>query len=182
MGDSRANLDVFLALRRELVNYASTITGDRVQAEDIVQEAYIRFMPREAASASSIQQPGAYLYRIVRNLALDLIRSRAREQEQQQMPPDWLIPAALSDPAEACRQQMALERLADALQALPEASRRAVEMHRFGGCTLVQIAAALQMSLTSAHRLLRDALVRLARELADHHDAEPAPGGSARDD
>lgn len=69
MAGSANDLDVFLGLRRELVNYANGITGDRMQAEDVVQEAYIRLI---AGRGEPIEQPVAYAYRVVRNLALDL--------------------------------------------------------------------------------------------------------------
>lgn len=164
MAGSANDLEVFLGLRRELINYANGITGDRMQAEDIVQEAYIRLI---AGRGEPIEQPVAYAYRVVRNLALDLIRSRAREQARQISPPDWLLPMELDDPADTFQHGMALERLAQALDAMPQASRRALEMHRFGGYTLAQIAEQLGVSVTSAHRLLRDALVRLARVFAE---------------
>lgn len=177
MAQFSSHLDVFLTLRRELVAYASKIIGDRVQAEDIVQEAYIRFIPGKAPEQGNVEQPTAYLYRIVRNLALDLKRSRSREQAQQSAPPAWVLPSHVSDPADICQHSMALDRLALALQAMPEASRTAVEMHRFGGCTLAQIAERLGISLTSAHRLLREALVNLAREL-EGPDEPPTPASS----
>ncbi|MDO7929280.1 sigma-70 family RNA polymerase sigma factor [Pseudomonas sp. KFB-139] len=174
MTDSSGHLYTFLGIRQELVSYAAKITGDRMQAEDIVQEAWIRFIPQQASAKTAIEQPAAYLYRIVRNLALDLIRSRSREQAHQVSPPAWLLPAHISDPAELCQHNMTLERLSRALEAMPENSRRALEMHRFGGCTLAEIAEHLNVSLTTAHRLLRDALVRLAREVDNPDDGEGA--------
>ncbi|MGE7990537.1 RNA polymerase sigma factor [Pseudomonas sp. NPDC089554] len=168
MADASTQLQVFLGVRRELVSYASTITGDRAQAEDIVQEAWIRFTP-----AAAVEQPVAYLYRIVRNLALDLKRSRSREQAHQASAPAWLHPGHTADPADSCQHSMLLDRLSDTLQAMPEASRLALEMHRFGGCTLAQIAQRLGVSLSTAHRLLRDALARLAQEV-DEPDADGA--------
>lgn len=173
MSDSSTHLNLFLATRRELVSYAAKITGDRIQAEDIVQEAWLRFSPAKAGTRSTIEQPVAYLYRIVRNLALDLKRSRSREQDHSAAPPLWLLPTTVNDPAETCQHSMALERLADALQALPDNSRKALELHRFGGCTLAEIAGQLGVSLTTAHRLLREALLALARVM-DDQDAEQA--------
>jgi RNA polymerase sigma-70 factor (ECF subfamily) len=55
------------------------------------------------------------------------------------------------------------------LQALPDNSRKALELHRFGGFTLAEIAGQLGVSLTTAHRLLREALLALARVM-DHQD------------
>lgn len=161
------HLQLFLGIRRELVSYAAKITGSPAHAEDLVQEAWIRFLPCHGAAAPAIEQPVAYLYRIVRNLALDLKRSHVREQAQYQAPPAWLLPGRESDPADICQHSMTLDRVAKALQSMPQTSRRALEMHRFGGCTLAQIAEALGVSLTTAHRLLRDALMRLAREIDD---------------
>ncbi|MFJ4142702.1 RNA polymerase sigma factor [Pseudomonas sp. NPDC089734] len=172
MTDSSAHLYTFLGIRQELVSYAARITGDRMQAEDIVQEAWIRFAPQQASTRTTIEQPSAYLYRIVRNLALDLIRSRSREQAHQVSPTGWLQPVHINDPADLCQHSMTLDRLSGVLEAMPENSRRALEMHRFGGCTLAQIAEQLGVSLTTAHRLLRDALVRLAREVDDPDDLD----------
>jgi RNA polymerase sigma-70 factor (ECF subfamily) len=169
---SLQHLNVFLALRRELINYASKIVDDRAQAEDIVQEAYIRFVPDGAAKAALVEQPAAYLYRIVRNLALDLKRNRLREQNHHAVPPTWLMPSTVSgDPADECQHSMTLDRLASALEEMPEDARLALEMHRFGGCTLAQIAERLGVSLTTAHRLLRQALMRLAQEMDDPEEA-----------
>lgn len=60
--------DLYLAHRGELLDYASKIVGDRSQAEDVVQEAYLRFDP--AAAERSLSAPLSYLFRIVRNLSL----------------------------------------------------------------------------------------------------------------
>jgi RNA polymerase sigma-70 factor (ECF subfamily) len=172
MTEPTAHLHLFLGVRRELVSYAAKITGDHTQAEDVVQEAWIRFIPNQAASAPAIDQPVAYLYRIVRNLALDLKRNRLRAQTHEAAPPVWLLPTHGSDPADMCQHSMTLDRVSNALQALPEASRRALELHRFGGCTLAEIARQLDVSLTTAHRLLRDALVKLAREVDEPDDSD----------
>jgi RNA polymerase sigma-70 factor (ECF subfamily) len=172
MSDSSSHLHLFLAVRRELVSYAAKITGDRIQAEDIVQEAWIRFSPLKAQARPVVDQPVAYLYRIVRNLALDLQRSRSREHAHTASPPLWLLPTTINDPAETCQHSMALERLSDALRALPDKNRKALELHRFGGCTLAEIASQLGVSLTTAHRLLRDALLALARVMDDQEDPQ----------
>ncbi|UQY36146.1 sigma-70 family RNA polymerase sigma factor [Pseudomonas fulva] len=165
MNDSAEKLDIFLSCRRALVNYAAQITQDRDRAEDVVQEAYLRLHPLQRPELQAIEQPVAYLYRVVRNLALDMRLSEAREQRRHATPPDWLLPTMAASPEEACLHSDELEQLATALADLPEQSRRALEMHRLGGKTLAQIAEQLGVSLATAHRLVRDALVRLARAL-----------------
>src|SRR5687768_2183785 len=94
--DNNANLELFLRHRGALVEYATPLVGDRARAEDIVQDAYLRFAPRETEAGDGIKaitQPLGYLYRVVRNLALDLGRRRKSEQAIVKEPAWWLIPA-----------------------------------------------------------------------------------------
>lgn len=80
MIDPQHKLELYLAHRHELVDYATSLSGARSNAEDIVQEAWLRFSsPR---SAQELENPLGYLYRIVRNLTLDLARRSASESKE----------------------------------------------------------------------------------------------------
>lgn len=74
-------LDLYLLHRLALVDYAASLLSCRAQAEDVVQEAWLRFSSRDSVDAV-IEQPVGYLYRIVRNLAFDLSRRDATERRQ----------------------------------------------------------------------------------------------------
>lgn len=158
-------LDLYIAHRAALIDYASSISGGRCQAEDVVQEAWLRF--DGGPQHTHMRNPVSYLYRIVRNLALDLTRRRANEQQ-----PDSAFmfnEIAVSTPspeAQICDQD-SLQVIADALAELPERTRIAFEMHRFGDYTLQQIAQHLGISLGQAHKLVRDALSHCAKRLGD---------------
>lgn len=159
-------LDLFLAHRSALVDYATPIVGDRSRAEDVVQEAFIRFVPPSHAGEPELKQPLAYLYRIVRNIALDRSRRRAMEQRRSRGEPAWwMIPLMPRTPEQELQHRQALESVEAALAVLPPDARLAVEMHRFGGFTLAEIASRLGVSVPTVHRLIRDAMVRIAGEL-----------------
>ncbi|MPZ30789.1 MAG: hypothetical protein GEV13_07290 [Rhodospirillales bacterium] len=68
----KQDVELYVAHRRALLTYANRIVRDPGRAEDVVQEAFLRL--RTAAAANLLDEPVAYLYRIVRNLALDLQR------------------------------------------------------------------------------------------------------------
>ncbi len=72
--------ETYVAYRAELVRYATPILGSREDAEDVVQEAFVRFVPEAAQSPSRLK---SYLYRIVRNLAFDARRRRRLESRGQ---------------------------------------------------------------------------------------------------
>ncbi len=158
-------LQLYLTHRRALVDYATPIVGDRMRAEDVVQEAFIRFTPAEPAGPQ-VEQPVSYLYRIVRNLALDWSRrSRAEQHRNADARPWWTAPAAPRTPEQELIHRRDLVRIADILAGLSPQARTAVEMHRFGGHTLQEVADHLGISVATAHRLVRDALLRIARDL-----------------
>ncbi|WP_081774722.1 sigma factor [Acetobacter okinawensis] len=64
--------------RSELLKYATAITGDRQQAEDILQDEWLRCTA--AAVSEQIREPIRFLFRVVRNLALDYRRRRTYEK------------------------------------------------------------------------------------------------------
>lgn len=151
-------LNLYLAHRPALVDYATHIIGCRARAEDIVQDAWLRF-GGQLEESLAIHNPVAYLYRIVRNLAYDLSRRLATERRQPDGH-DALADIAASDagPEQQAASQDELQALTEALGELPERTRQAFEMHRLGGFTLHQIADTLKVSPSLVHQLVHDAL------------------------
>jgi RNA polymerase sigma-70 factor (ECF subfamily) len=76
-----------------------------------------------------------------------------------------MIPPAGRTPEQESAHRQDVERVRAVLAGLPADQRRAVEMHRFGGFTLTEIADELGVSVATVHRLVRDALVRIAAQL-----------------
>ncbi|MCQ6263496.1 sigma-70 family RNA polymerase sigma factor [Alcanivorax sp. MM125-6] len=165
-------LRVYLEHRAALINYATPLTGSRATAEEVVQDAWLRF-----ANASTPRQPAQYLYRIVRNLAMDLTRRLTLEnryrQEQGEVSQGWMAPGALPEPERSLINDEQLGEVARAMAALPETTRRALEMHRLGGARLQDIADALGISTSSAQRLVHQGMVRVALHLDRANQSEP---------
>lgn len=161
-------LDIFLTHQAALIDYAAHIVGCRSRAEDVVQEAFIRF----SAGDGRIASPAQYLFRIVRNLALDWARRAAHETWPADTEMERMA-AATPSPEHATQYRHELRLVAEALADLPERTRIAFEMHRLGGHTLQSVAAALGISTALAHILVHQAVTRCAERLGDI--ASPAP-------
>jgi RNA polymerase sigma-70 factor (ECF subfamily) len=158
-------LQLYLAHRPALVDYAAPIVGCRARAEDVVQEAWLRF---SSQAVEDIRHPASYLYRIVRNLALDQTRRTATEKAQPGG--DEILaelPASTASPEQAVSQQSELSAISRALEELPLRTRTAFEMHRLGGHTLQQVANHLNISVSLVHQLVRDALNHCLAQLED---------------
>lgn len=160
MNDPRT-LDLYLTFRSTLVDYATPIVGDRAGAEDVVQDAYLR-LDLAAEPALAAESPVGYLFRIVRNLALDRVRRRGMEARHQDAAASRSAVADTRTPEDVIRWQADLRTAGEALAAMPDPMRRAFVMHRLDGRRLQDIADALDVSVATAHRLVRQAVVRLA--------------------
>lgn len=161
-----STLTLYMEHRGELLNYASGIIGDRARAEDVVQEAYIRFS--EAAARRLFDEPVGYLYRIVHNLAFDGVRRsslegrymrRGAEQVAAEVPEERPSPEAES----IARQE--LDHVRVAMAELPQRTRLALEMHRLGGLKLKEIAERLGISTSMAQVLVIEGVRHCQRSL-----------------
>ncbi|MBC3413150.1 sigma-70 family RNA polymerase sigma factor [Pseudomonas sp. SWRI51] len=159
-------LQLYLAHRPALVDYAAPIVGCRARAEDVVQEAWLRFSGQ--ALQADIRHPASYLYRIVRNLALDHTRRTATEKTQPGSEEILAeLPASTASPEHTVSQQNELSAISRALEELPLRTRTAFEMHRLGGYTLQHVATHLDISVSLVHQLVRDALRHCMERLED---------------
>ncbi|MEE4450830.1 RNA polymerase sigma factor [Novosphingobium resinovorum] len=168
-------MDELFRHRAALVCYARPIVRDRAEAEDVVQEAFLRLAgssdrSRDGAARAEVRNPLSYLYRIVRNIALDKVRRDRIERREEEAPQWWMLPPQAPSPEdEAARAQM-IERIEHVLGEMEPRMRLALEMNRFEGFTLQEIAQRLGVSVATVHRLVRDALTRVALMLGEDEE------------
>lgn len=88
----------FVPERPRLLRLAYRMLGSLAEAEDIVQEAYLRW---HAADRTSVRVPAAFLARTVTRLAIDALR-RARTRREAYpgpwLPEPWIEPTDGADP------------------------------------------------------------------------------------
>lgn len=95
-----AAVEDFEALRPHLLAVAYRLTGMFADAEDIVQDAWLRFA---AAERDQIADPRAWLTTVVSRLGLDRLRSASHRRESYvgEWLPEPVVTAADSDPLSA---------------------------------------------------------------------------------
>jgi RNA polymerase sigma-70 factor (TIGR02957 family) len=98
---------LYKAYKTPLFSLAYRMLGSVMDAEDIVQEAFLSY--DQLPNANAIQNERAYLYKIVTNRCLDLLRSSAKKREMYVGPwlPEPLIEqgALEADPSDAYLQR-----------------------------------------------------------------------------
>jgi RNA polymerase sigma factor (sigma-70 family) len=175
-------LGVFMERRSRLIQQAARITGCQCLAEDVVQETMLKIC--EGGIEEEVKSPAAYLFRMVRNLAIDCARRRAREMGLSAAEDaSGELVAQCPCPEETMARCQALRLVAAALQELPERTRRAFERHRIEGVSQRDIAAELQVSPTLVNFMVRDAHNHCRAKLVNGEvdgDLLPAPAGRER--
>ena len=159
------------ALRAELVGFLQRRGQSVEDAEDIVQEAFVRF--HRAGHDLGAPDGRPLLFAIAKNLLKDhwkqsnRMRARTVRQDADEASAAWER-APSEDPA-ADRRSIARQDLAgvaEAIRALPPRCRDAFLLHRFEDLSYRQIADRLGVSVSMVEKHLAEALRRLkaARE------------------
>ncbi|HEV7318372.1 MAG TPA: RNA polymerase sigma factor [Ensifer sp.] len=162
-GDKDKRKAIYIAHRPALLAYARLLSGSRAEAEDLVQEAFIRFSPEHADTALS---PRAYLVRIIRNLAFNLKKRRRYESQQaSDNLPFWGRPQPVDTPEQHVLFGDQVRSATSILAAMSDDARTIVEMYRFDGYTLQEIADRLDLSVATVHRMLKTAMAELAERM-----------------
>jgi RNA polymerase sigma-70 factor, ECF subfamily len=144
-----------------LFSIAYRMTGSASEAEDILQEGYLR-LHNAAGSADSIESPRAYLSTIVTRLSLDHLK-RARVERERYAGP-WLPEPVLTapDPAEdrERRESVSLAFLV-LLESLTPEERAAFLLHEVFDYPHDEIAPMIRKTPAACRQLLRRARLRL---------------------
>src|SRR6478609_8109784 len=174
-GDS----DAFRALveqhSRSVFRLAFRMTGNEQDAEDVVQESFLRAY-RQLGRFESRANFGTWLYRIVSNCSVDLMRSKQARHDQ--VRGDSLDEAAVELPAadvpgpERMAQSAEIERRVQrALEELSPLERAAFTLRHYEGRSIEEISAALDLGTSAAKHSVFRAVKKLRVALAPLREA-----------
>ena len=155
---------------RAVFRLAFRMTGNEQDAEDMVQETFLKAY-RQLRAFDARAKFSTWLFRIATNCSLDLIRARQRRQEvsgatgpedSDAAPP---VPAADPSPERLAFSRQLQEKVAAAMAELTPMERAAFVMRHFEGVPIEEIARALgRPSGATRHSVFR-AVQKLRRAL-----------------
>jgi RNA polymerase sigma-70 factor, ECF subfamily len=151
---------------------AYRMVGNRVAAEDIIQEAFLsiwRSRMRYDRSRGSVR---TWVLGIVHNRAIDALRRGASHDRRQETLDgvEERHEAPERTDVEAARREEARS-VQTALETLPDDQRRTIELAYFGGFTHSQIAELLDQPIGTVKGRMRLGLDKLRRQLAEGYAA-----------
>ena len=137
---------VFDPMRPKLARIAYRMLGSVADAEDVVQDAFLRWM---ATDRSAVRQPESFLRRTVTRLCLDQLKSARRRREV--YPGEWLPePVVESDEDEVDDVTLPLMM---ALERLSPLERAAFILHDVFGVAFEEVAETLGRDVAATRQL-----------------------------
>jgi RNA polymerase sigma-70 factor (ECF subfamily) len=148
---------------------AYRIVGDRAAAEEVTQEAFISVWRSGARFDATRGSVRSWLLSVVRNRAIDFLRSRAGKAPKLTFDDDAVLeqrPAEERTEDEALQRETAAE-IQGALGKLPGEQSKVIELAYFGGFSHSEISRILNLPMGTVKGRMRLGLEKIRGELAE---------------
>jgi RNA polymerase sigma-70 factor (ECF subfamily) len=156
-GDSEAFRSLVERHSRLVFRVAYRMTGNEADAEDVVQETFLRAY-RQLGRFESRANFGTWVYRIAVNCAIDYMRSRPKRESAEE---DEVLERAAGDTGQPDAEQMLLggeigARVQKALDLLSDMERAAFVMRHYQGFSIEEIGRSLGLKTNATkHSIFR---------------------------
>ena len=150
---------LFTAHRANLLRYLKMRLGNLEEAEEVLQEAFMRFV--KARETTEVENDYALLVRICSNQAVDRIRANASRKNRERSWGDQYYRSRSDDDALGSsyasqeRQVSAREdikKVMEVLDGFSETLRTAFILHRFEGLALKEVAARMNLAQSTVEK------------------------------
>jgi RNA polymerase sigma-70 factor (ECF subfamily) len=163
---------------RGVYRAAYRVLGSAAQAQDVVQDVFLKLWREPGKFDARRGELGSYLRLMARSRALDTWRERdAAGRASDRLKLDVALDEGRADerPAVAAEREGEWRTLRDALRGLPPVQREAVVLAYWGGLTADQIARRSNVPLGTVKSRIRLGLARLRLEFESAMSGELAP-------
>ncbi len=153
---------------RRLFHLAFRMTGNEQDAEDVVQESFLRAY-RRLSQFDERSSFGTWLYRIAANCSIDLVRSKGQRSQQtvDNELEDPVLSLRSSDPSPERRALSAevRDRVAEAMNDLSPIERAAFVLRHFEGMRMEDVGRTMGCQTNAAKHSVFRAVQKLRRAL-----------------
>jgi RNA polymerase sigma-70 factor (ECF subfamily) len=169
-GDGEAFRALVERHSRGVFRLAYRMTGNQQDAEDVVQESFLRAY-RQLEKFDERASFGTWLYRIVTNCSLDVVRARQRRSEHMAPVSDTAedpvlaLPSHDPTPERTALSSEVRERVAEAMNELSETERAAFVLRHYEGLRIDEVSRILECQPGAAKHSVFRAVQKLRRAL-----------------
>jgi RNA polymerase sigma-70 factor (ECF subfamily) len=183
-GDPQAFEELVRRHEGALLRHGQALVGNRRDAEDVVQEAFLRLaqkpptLPPEVLGDADKERGAlaSWLHRVTRNLCMDALRSETRRRRREE---EVASHEAVSGGLRRVEEDDTREAVARTLERLPEDQREVLVLRLLGERSYKEIAAITGKKIGTIGWLISVGLKALSQELAPLLSMQPVPAHSS---
>jgi RNA polymerase sigma factor (sigma-70 family) len=161
-GDQGALETIFRRYEVRIYAYCRNILGNREDAEDALQETFLRISRQRSFEGDRVQ---AWIYRIALNVCRSHLRKRASRISRELRSEDTLPQTPAPTPAQVYAKQVTENEVSKAISALPEIQREVIVLKYLDHLKTPEIVDILEVSLSTVEGRLRQGREKLRRIL-----------------
>lgn len=155
---------VFFENKKQLYAFALSIVRCPDGAEDAIQEAFYRLFRMKGAPRNI----RAYVFRAVRNAAIDQLRRSPQNHEELQ---DYIFDPG-DDPSRSSEEKEFMQRVAGILLSLSENERETIVSHLYGDLTFREIAEMRNLSIGTVASWYQRGIEKVKEHLQNEEGVE----------
>ncbi len=178
-GDPESVRALYHRYARLVFGLATRITGNATDAEEVTQDVFLRVWEKAATYRADRGKVLTWIVQITRNRAVDMLRGQtARGRRDLRLVQQLGNEGAAAPPSSSTDEELPVspERIREALSALSDPQRTALELAFYKGMTHREISEKLGEPLGTVKTRIRDAMIRL-RGLLSEEMGVNNPGG-----
>lgn len=166
-GDERALGELYDRFHRPCYSFALRMLGNEPDAEEAVQETFVRAWRSARLYDASKAGVRGWLLSITRNLAIDELRRRRRRAAEATALDSGIDPADPERTDVEAERAMLRTQIRQALESLPGEQRSAIELVYFHGLTSQEVGNVLKVPAPTVRSRLRLGLLKLGGTLRE---------------
>lgn len=169
-GDQEAFAELVVRYRRKVYSLAHRILGNHLDADEVVQETFVRIYSRKE-DLRDVSHFSSFLMRVATNYAIDILRKRKGHsgvgEDTSSLPGDIQLHLArqVATPREEFENKQLMEEIRRALDSLPPKQRITAILHDVEGYSKAEIAAIFECPEATVRSNLHIARIKLRKLL-----------------
>ncbi len=146
-----------ITYKDQLYNYLFWMTGNRTEAEDVLQETFLRYYKY----GDPVENPKAWLFKVARNVYLKRQRKRSREVSLELVEADPVLPGMQV----ALEREELIRKVREGLKKLKDHHREVIILRYMEGLSYEEMAAVLGENVGTIKSRLNRAKEKLREKL-----------------
>jgi RNA polymerase sigma-70 factor (family 1) len=166
-GDEKAFAVLFDMYKHKLFSFITDITRSEEQAKDLVQDVFLKIWNTKE-DLPEIDNLGSFIFRVAQNKAIDQLRSFA-SRKIERMNKEFSDDRIFDDPYKQLFRREIDGVLKEAIDHLPPQQRKIFILSKEQGFSQAEIAAQLNLSISTIQNHMRQALINMRQYLSHAH-------------